>query len=33
VHWHAAVLAVLLGLRGWWYWRMAQSDKGRSSRH
>ncbi len=42
VHWHAALLALLLGLRVWWAWQasqarrampVAQRDKGRSERH
>jgi len=33
VHWHAALLAGLLGLRLWWRWQQRQSASGRSSRH
>jgi sulfoxide reductase heme-binding subunit YedZ len=33
VHWHAAVMAVLLGWRVWWFWKTRQSDKLRSRCH
>lgn len=33
VHWHAALLALLLGLRLWWAWQRRQSDRARSARH